>query len=79
MNRELSQTHLAEVREHLEYIGGASHVSSTVQAAFVKERVNEKLSELHQKLQVENSQLKVDLDAANSRLLIAENKSLTLQ
>lgn len=53
-------------------------MSSSVEAAFVKERVNEKLSELHQQLQVENSQLKVDLDDAKSRLLIAENKSATL-
>ena len=55
MSREQSQWHLTEAREQLEYLGGVNHVSSTVQAAFVKERVNEKLSELHQKLQVENS------------------------
>ena len=69
---------MTEAREQLEYLGGANHVSITVQAAFVKERVNEKLSELHQKLQVENSQLKIALDDAKTRLLIVENRSAIL-
>lgn len=78
MKGEQSAWHLAEVREQLSYMSTERDVSSTVQAAFVKERVNEKLSELHQKLQVENSQLRVDLDDAKTRLAIAESKSATL-
>ena len=78
INTELSQQHLVEARGQLEYLGGEFHVKSTVQAAFVKERVHDKLGELQQKLQVENSQLKIDLDDALTRLLIAENKTATL-
>jgi len=36
--------------------------SSYVEAAFVKERVSEKVGELLQKLQVENAELKMALD-----------------
>jgi len=47
INQQLSKERLVEVRRQLTFLSEGSLATSHVQDAFVKERVNEKLSELH--------------------------------
>ena len=77
INKALAESQLCDVKEQLVYLDSSSHIKSEVEATFVKERVNEKLNELHDRLQVENSQLKIDLDDARTKLLISEGKEAT--
>ena len=79
VNKALTESQLTDVREQIKYLDSSTHIKSQVEATFVKERVNEKLNELHEKLQLENSQLKIDLDDTKARLLISENKEATIR
>lgn len=41
-------------------------MSGTVEAQFVKERVNERLGELQEKLQLENTEIKIELESTKA-------------
>ena len=52
---------------------------SQVKSSFVKERVNEQLSELYEQLRVENVQLKSELAVTQKNLTMAEYRLSTIQ
>ena len=61
IQRQLSERQNEEQRKQIKYLIEDIKGTSQVKATFIKERVNEKLSELYEKLRVENTEIKIKM------------------